>query len=322
MKDSVSYGLSFVLALLVHLALAALLLLGTWNWRPEPTRTAGLTISATVVDAEQLNSLLTQANRAQQREQRLEERNQALAAQQERERRQAAEREQRLQAEQRRQAEQREAEALAEQQRQQALARQQAEEEARRKQAEEQRRRELAAQRRREREEAQRKALEEELRKQNEELAKLRRQQLEKEQQVEQERRRMERLQEQRKAEEAAEEERRRQQLLAEEQYAAAQAQQLGTLGDQYVLDITEIVTRNWLRPPTAESGLRCRLRIRQIPGGDVVGAEIVSSACNADQATQRSIVAAVNRASPLPYRGYEKVFEKEIEFVFIYDGD
>ncbi len=41
---------------------------------------------------------------------------------------------------------------------------------------------------------------------------------------------------------------------------------------------------------------------------------------CNADEATRRSLVAAVERAGSLPYRGFEKVFEREIDFIFTYD--
>ena len=33
-------------------------------------------------------------------------------------------------------------------------------------------------------------------------------------------------------------------------------------------------------------------------------------------------VVAAVERIEALPYRGFEKVFKREIEFIFIYDGD
>ena len=80
-------------------------------------------------------------------------------------------------------------------------------------------------------------------------------------------------------------------------------------------------MTNNWLRPPTAQPGLRCRLRVVQIPGGEIISSAIVG-ACNADEATRRSVIAAVERAGTLPYRGFEDVFEREIEFTFSYDGD
>ena len=92
-------------------------------------------------------------------------------------------------------------------------------------------------------------------------------------------------------------------------------------MSDEYVSAIQSLVTQNWLRPPTAQSGLRCKLKIVQIPGGEVISAAI-AGACNGDEATRRSIVAAVERAGSLPYRGFEQVFKREIDFIFIYDGD
>jgi colicin import membrane protein len=95
----------------------------------------------------------------------------------------------------------------------------------------------------------------------------------------------------------------------------------LATLSDNYQAAIQAFVTQNWLRPPTAQPGLRCKLKIVQIPGGEVISAAIAGQ-CNGDEATRRSILAAVERSGTLPYRGFEDVFEREIDFIFIYDGD
>jgi colicin import membrane protein len=62
-------------------------------------------------------------------------------------------------------------------------------------------------------------------------------------------------------------------------------------------------------------------VQVVQIPGGEVISSSLVGR-CNADEATRRSILAAVDRAGVLPYRGYEDVFQREIEFIFRYDGD
>lgn len=88
----------------------------------------------------------------------------------------------------------------------------------------------------------------------------------------------------------------------------------------RYRLAIADAVTRNWLRPDNARPGINCRLRIVQIPGGEVIQAS-VTSPCNADELTRRSIEAAVMKAQPLPYRGYESVFSRSIDFNFKYDG-
>jgi colicin import membrane protein len=108
-------------------------------------------------------------------------------------------------------------------------------------------------------------------------------------------------------------------QMAAEE--SAVRAGVLATLNDQYVAAIQNQVTNNWLRPPTAKSGLRCTLNIVQIPGGEVISAAIRGS-CNADEATRRSLIAAVERAGSLPYRGFEDVFSREIDFVFTYESN
>jgi colicin import membrane protein len=88
----------------------------------------------------------------------------------------------------------------------------------------------------------------------------------------------------------------------------------------RYSLAIQQAVQQNWLRPDSAQPGIRCTLRIVQIPGGEVIQVS-VTSPCNADDLTRRSIEAAVMKAQPLPYRGYESVFQRDIRFNFRYDG-
>jgi colicin import membrane protein len=88
----------------------------------------------------------------------------------------------------------------------------------------------------------------------------------------------------------------------------------------RYVAAIQSAVTNNWNRPDSASPGLRCTIIITQIPGGDLLNVT-VSSPCNADQVTRNSIESAVRKAAPLPYQGYEKVFQRSIRFNFRYDG-
>jgi colicin import membrane protein len=92
------------------------------------------------------------------------------------------------------------------------------------------------------------------------------------------------------------------------------------SLSAQYYAAIQNAVTQNWLRPDNTPPGLRCMLRIAQIPGGDVLSVEI-GTPCNADGPTRTSIEQAVKRAAPLPYQGYQKVFRRDINFNFTYDG-
>lgn len=91
-------------------------------------------------------------------------------------------------------------------------------------------------------------------------------------------------------------------------------------LAARYAAAIQSAVTNNWNRPDSATSGLRCVIDIVQLPGGELMSAT-VGSPCNADPVTRNSIEQAVQKAAPLPYRGYEKVFQRSIRFNFKYDG-
>ena len=71
-----------------------------------------------------------------------------------------------------------------------------------------------------------------------------------------------------------------------------------------------------WIRPDTIPVGQKCRLTIRQLPGGEVVEVSFTSG-CPYDEAGRRSVEAAILRAQPLPYRGYESVFQRTLNFNF-----
>jgi colicin import membrane protein len=88
----------------------------------------------------------------------------------------------------------------------------------------------------------------------------------------------------------------------------------------EYSSAIIKVVTDNWNRPDTTPTGVRCAITITQIPGGTVINTAI-GSPCNADMVTQNSIKQAVTKAQPLPYKGYESVFQRNITFIFKYDG-
>lgn len=160
-----------------------------------------------------------------------------------------------------------------------------------------------------------------ELQRQSDELEKIRLQRIAQEQAIERQAKELRELAARRKAaESAAEEQRRRDLILAEQQAANDSAAKL-SLRDEYILTIAAVVTQNWLRPPSTKAGLRCQVHVQQIPGGEVISANVIG-ACNGDDATRRSIIAAVHKVGYLPYGGFEKVFDKDINFIFIYDGD
>ena len=67
-------------------------------------------------------------------------------------------------------------------------------------------------------------------------------------------------------------------------------------------------ILRQWTRPESVKLGQVCQVSIRQIPGGEVVSVEI-SRNCPYDEQGRRSVEAAILKASPLPYAGFEAVF-------------
>lgn len=80
----------------------------------------------------------------------------------------------------------------------------------------------------------------------------------------------------------------------------------------RYEAALTQAILSKWTRPETVPLGAKCRLIIKQIVGGTVLSAE-VSSPCAYDEQGQRSIEAAVLKAQPLPYAGFEPVFDRTL---------
>lgn len=124
-----------------------------------------------------------------------------------------------------------------------------------------------------------------------------------------------------RKARELAEQ---RQQQLADARATASSssARPLGTPeGDAakmaaYGVAITAAVERQWIRPDSVRAGQRCQVLIVQVPGGDVVEVQ-VSPNCPFDELGRRSLEAAVRKASPLPYAGFEQEFQRRLVLWF-----
>jgi colicin import membrane protein len=115
----------------------------------------------------------------------------------------------------------------------------------------------------------------------------------------------------------AAEEQRRREadlqaQLKAEQEEARARSAL-----SEYIPYIQDKVQRNWLRPAGSAAGLSCLIRVRLIPGGDVVSATVVRS--SGDPLFDRSVETAVLKASPLPLPTDATLFNhfREINFNF-----
>jgi colicin import membrane protein len=284
---------AFSLAIGVHVLMAALVVLGTMNWEPfRQPKNIGMTIEAVIVDTSEIKKQRDAARQAAEMEDRRRQRAEKLEDQKKREQEQK-----KIQDEK----------------------------------AAERRKNELEAQKKRDaqdrlqklRLERERKLADERLKQQRElEQVQAQREAAENQRKLDEDRLK----QTEARKEKAIQEQQRLQREAIAQRQADAEARefragQMATKSDNYQAAIQSFVTQNWMRPPTAQSGLRCTLKIVQIPGGEVISAAI-SGKCNGDEATRRSILAAVERGGALPYRGFEDVFQREIDFNFIYDGD
>ncbi len=282
------YGTSLLWSAVGHVALVLIALLAAVSI-PKSPPPARLAIQATVIDASAIE------RRRQLERQRAREAEQRREAELERQRQQeearrAAEREA---AEQRKQAQEAARAAEAERVRQQ---------EAQRK-AEAERARQAEAQRKAEAEQAR----QAEAKRREAPAAKAR------EEKARQEAERKAAAERQRQAVARRAEQAEYERQLAEEEALLAAAES-GEMAE-YVALIRQRVERSWIRPPSARAGLECEVLVRQIPDGTVVDVSV--GRCNGDDAVRRSIVAAVQKASPLPRPGNAALFERNLRFTF-----
>ncbi|MBT8419900.1 MAG: cell envelope integrity protein TolA [Gammaproteobacteria bacterium] len=119
-----------------------------------------------------------------------------------------------------------------------------------------------------------------------------------KEKEAERKRREAEQALQQKLAAEQAEHDRQRQHLLNKYRL-------------EYITGIKSAVERNWIRPPGVAKGLRCKLKVTQTSGGQVIDVSITAS--SGDAAFDRSAVAAVFKASPLLKPKDPSVFDRNI---------
>ncbi len=87
-------------------------------------------------------------------------------------------------------------------------------------------------------------------------------------------------------------------------------------LSAAYTKALTDAIRNNWTQPDNVSSLQVCKIVIRQIPGGEVIDAQVDPS-CPYDEQGRRSVEAAVLKAQPLPYRGFESVFSRNLTINF-----
>jgi uncharacterized protein len=96
---------------------------------------------------------------------------------------------------------------------------------------------------------------------------------------------------------------------------SGVQNQARGADGDGLALYTTAIrnaVAQQWMRPKNLPNA-PCVVHIVQSPGGAVVSAKVDES-CPYDDPTKASVENAVFGTNPLPYKGFESVFQRKID--------
>jgi colicin import membrane protein len=86
----------------------------------------------------------------------------------------------------------------------------------------------------------------------------------------------------------------------------------------RYAAAIRRQIEASWLKPPNVADSLKCTLRVRLLPGGDVVPGSVSVIESSGNAAFDRSVESAVYKAAPLPVPG-DRLFEsfRELELVF-----
>lgn len=116
-------------------------------------------------------------------------------------------------------------------------------------------------------------------------------------------------------------EEKERQQKIAEKKRQAEQQKRAAFEQSEvakYEGLIKSQIIRNWLLPASYQKGMKCRVLVRLIPGGDVISVTVTQSSGNI--AFDRSVEQAVRKASPLPVPKPDSgIFDqfREVEFIF-----
>ncbi|MBL4796549.1 MAG: cell envelope integrity protein TolA [Oleispira sp.] len=93
---------------------------------------------------------------------------------------------------------------------------------------------------------------------------------------------------------------------LAEEQ----QVQKNAAITDDIASQIRAKISQTWRYPPSARPDMRVEVRIQLVPTGEVINVSLVTSSGN--EALDRSVLAAVKRADPLPVPKDSRLFEQQ----------
>lgn len=95
-------------------------------------------------------------------------------------------------------------------------------------------------------------------------------------------------------------------QALADE----LQAQKNTAITNDIAAQIRAKISQAWRYPPSARPDMRVEVRIQLVPTGEVINVSLVTSSGN--EALDRSVLAAVKRAQPLPVPADGRLFEQQ----------
>ncbi|WP_239950852.1 hypothetical protein [Dyella terrae] len=96
-------------------------------------------------------------------------------------------------------------------------------------------------------------------------------------------------------------------------------AQVADSVSSNYAKAIFTVIQWHWERysfSAELEPGSACTARIIQLRGGDIQSVEILPE-CDFNEAGRADLVDAVRQSGPLPYHGFENVYQREIQIVF-----
>ncbi len=84
-----------------------------------------------------------------------------------------------------------------------------------------------------------------------------------------------------------------------------------------YTAALQDAVLARWEVPASVRAGQMCPVRLTLLPGGEVLNAS-TEPGCRFDAKGRDSLLAAVRQASPLPYHGHERVFQRDTVVRFV----
>ena len=113
------------------------------------------------------------------------------------------------------------------------------------------------------------------------------------------------------------EQEKRQQQLreMMEAEEREALTRELAGVSKRYTDHIAVVVKANWRRPAKLVKDAKCKVYVKQIPGGEIIHRQV--SNCSGGSGFQRSVETALAKTSHLPAPPDPRVFDREIVFTF-----